>query len=183
VLILGSGHSSHAGETPGLERKVLAEVDSAIPAYAKIRIREVTFQPGASVAVQTMDNDMICQCTAGSLQITNDGRTFAANTGQAWTCHRGDGRRGEYRAKPCHQAYYRPAPRLASPHAPESPARAPSTARLSEAHEARESLRFKLHQKCRRPSLALGHFGWGDEVYHDQDRYQATSTGDMGFSS
>jgi quercetin dioxygenase-like cupin family protein len=89
VLVLGSGHSSRAGETPGIERKVLAEVDSTIPAYAKIRIRDTIFQPGASVPVRTMDNDMVCQCTAGSLEITNDGRTFTANTGQAWTCHRG----------------------------------------------------------------------------------------------
>jgi hypothetical protein len=53
VVILGSGHSSPAGEMsmPGVERKVLKEVDSNIPGYAKIRIRDVIFQPGASTPV------------------------------------------------------------------------------------------------------------------------------------
>jgi quercetin dioxygenase-like cupin family protein len=59
------------------------------PADLAPRDLETIFQPGASVPVRTMDNDMVCQCTAGSLEITNDGRTFTANTGQAWTCHRG----------------------------------------------------------------------------------------------
>ena len=50
VLVLGSVHTGHAGEMqmPGVERKVLKEVDSNIPGYAKIRVRDVIFQPGSS---------------------------------------------------------------------------------------------------------------------------------------
>ena len=89
VLVLGSGPSSRAGETPGVELKVITEVASTIPGYAKIRVRDAIFQPGASSPVHTMNNDMVCECTAGALEITNDGRTFTADTGQVWTCHVG----------------------------------------------------------------------------------------------
>jgi hypothetical protein len=56
VVILGSGHSGHAGEMsmPGVERKVLKEVDANIPGSANIRIRDVIFQPGASTPVMTL---------------------------------------------------------------------------------------------------------------------------------
>src|SRR5438128_1888045 len=47
VVILDSGHSGHAGEMsmPGVERRVLKEVDADIPGCANIRIRDVIFQP------------------------------------------------------------------------------------------------------------------------------------------
>jgi hypothetical protein len=73
VVILGSGHSGRAGEMPGVERQVLKEVESNIPGYAKIRIRDVIFQPGASTPVMTMDNDMVCETTEGTLEATKDG--------------------------------------------------------------------------------------------------------------
>jgi quercetin dioxygenase-like cupin family protein len=89
ALVLGAGPRVHAGETPGIERKVLTEVDSTIQGYAKIRVRETTFHPGVAVPVSTMQNAMICECTEGTLEVTNDGRTFTANKGQVWTCHVG----------------------------------------------------------------------------------------------
>jgi hypothetical protein len=42
---------------PGVERKVLKEVDSNLPGYAKIRVRDVIFQPGSSTPMMTMEND------------------------------------------------------------------------------------------------------------------------------
>jgi quercetin dioxygenase-like cupin family protein len=91
VLILGSGHSGHAGEMqmPGVERKVLKEVDSNIPGYAKIRVRDVIFQPGASTPTMTMENDMVCETTEGTLEATKDGQTFTAPKGTIWTCRKG----------------------------------------------------------------------------------------------
>lgn len=58
--------------------KVLKEVDSNIPGYAKIRVRDVIFQPGASTPKMTMQNDMVCETTEGSLEVTKDGQTFTA---------------------------------------------------------------------------------------------------------
>ncbi|MGH8068784.1 MAG: hypothetical protein ACRERE_26830 [Candidatus Entotheonellia bacterium] len=42
ALGLGSGQRVGAGETTGIERKVLKEVDSTIPGYAKIRVRDIS---------------------------------------------------------------------------------------------------------------------------------------------
>jgi quercetin dioxygenase-like cupin family protein len=91
VFILGSGHSGRAGEMqmPGIERKVLKEVDSNIPGYAKIRVRDVIIQPGSSTPSMTMENDMVCETTEGTLEVTKDGQTFTANKGTMWTCRKG----------------------------------------------------------------------------------------------
>ena len=91
VLVLGSVHSGHAGEMhmPGVERKVLKEVDSNIPGYAKIRVRDVIFQPGSSTPMMTMENDMVCETTEGTLEATKDGQTFTAPKGTVWTCRKG----------------------------------------------------------------------------------------------
>src|SRR5918995_1638808 len=45
VLALGTGGSILAGDE-GIDRKVLKEVDSNIPCFAKLRIRDTIFQPG-----------------------------------------------------------------------------------------------------------------------------------------
>jgi quercetin dioxygenase-like cupin family protein len=89
TLVLGSGPRVLAGETPGIERKILKEVDSTIPGYAKIRVRDIIFQPGAMLPENTMHNTMICECTEGTLEVTNDGRMFTANKGVMWTCRHG----------------------------------------------------------------------------------------------
>jgi hypothetical protein len=91
VVILDSGHSGHAGEMsmPGVERRVLKEVDTDIPGYANIRIRDVIFQPGASTPVMTVDNDMVCETTEGTLEATKDGQPFPALKGTVWTCRKG----------------------------------------------------------------------------------------------
>lgn len=88
TLVLGTGQRVRAGEMPGVERKVLKEVDSNIPGYAKIRVRDVIFQPGASTPNMTMQNDMVCETTEGSLEVTKDGQTFTAPQGTVWTCRK-----------------------------------------------------------------------------------------------
>jgi hypothetical protein len=37
----------------------------------------------------TMDNDIVCGTTAGSLEVTKDGQIFTASTGTMWTCRKG----------------------------------------------------------------------------------------------
>jgi quercetin dioxygenase-like cupin family protein len=89
ALVLGTGRHVLAGEATGVERKVLKEVDSNIPGYAKIRVRDVIFQPGASTPTNTMENDMVCETTEGTLEVTKDGQTFTAPKGTVWTCRKG----------------------------------------------------------------------------------------------
>ena len=93
VWVLGSVHTGHTGEPPrpmpGVERKVLKEADSNIPGYAKIRVRDVIFQPGASTPTMTMDNDMVCETTEGTLDVIKDGQNFTAPKGTLWTCRKG----------------------------------------------------------------------------------------------
>lgn len=89
ALLVGKGGSAYAQpieEKGKVERKVLKEpTESMIPGFPKVRMRENTFQPGASTKVK-MQNAMICQCTQGTLEVTQDDKTFTAKTGDIWTC-------------------------------------------------------------------------------------------------
>ena len=88
MLALGTGGSIFAGDE-GIDRKVLKEVDSNIPGFAKLRIRDTIFQPGAVLSERTMANPMICEVTQGTLEVTVDGKTFTAQQGDFWTCRAG----------------------------------------------------------------------------------------------
>ena len=88
VLPLGTGSSLLAGDE-GVERKVLKEVDSNIPGFPKLRIRDTIFPPGAVLSERTMANPMICEVTQGTLEVTVDGNTFTAQQGDFWTCRAG----------------------------------------------------------------------------------------------
>lgn len=69
-----------------IDRKSMAPVASMIPGIAKVRVREITYQPGASSKAK-MQDAMICECTQGTLEITQDNhKAFVAKTGQMWTC-------------------------------------------------------------------------------------------------
>jgi hypothetical protein len=74
---------------PGVERKVLMEVESNIPGYANIRIRDVIFQPGACTPMMTRENDMVCETTEGHLEGTKDGQPLTAPKSTVWTCRKG----------------------------------------------------------------------------------------------
>ena len=72
-LVLGKASGVLAADDEGVARKTINEFETMIPGFKKIRVRESTFQAGASVPVRNMSNAMICECTLGSLEITNDG--------------------------------------------------------------------------------------------------------------
>ncbi|HEY2974421.1 MAG TPA: hypothetical protein VGJ48_18025 [Pyrinomonadaceae bacterium] len=88
ALVLGKGTTVLAAEEKGVERKVFKEGESMIPGFPKVRLRSVTYQPGANSKV-TMKNSMICECTQGTLEVTQDGKTWTAKTGDIWTCREG----------------------------------------------------------------------------------------------
>ena len=88
MLVLGKGTSVLAAEEKGVERKVFKEGESMIPGFPKVRLRAVTYQTGANTKA-TMKNPMICECTQGTLEVTQDGKTWTAKTGDIWTCREG----------------------------------------------------------------------------------------------
>ena len=88
ALVLGKGSSVLAAEEKGVERKVFKDRESMIPGFPKVRLRAITYQPGAN-SKATMKNPMICECTRGTLEVTQDGKTWTAKTGDIWTCKEG----------------------------------------------------------------------------------------------
>src|SRR6267378_2216957 len=87
-LAFGSDSNLFAAEDKGVERKTGKPVDSMIPGFPKVGLREITLQSGASTKA-TMKNPMICECSQGSLEVVQDGKKFTANKGHVWTCKEG----------------------------------------------------------------------------------------------
>jgi hypothetical protein len=85
ALILGAGDHVLAGEATGMDIKVIKEAASMIPGFPKVRLREATYQPGGH-SKNTMQNPMVCECSQGFLEVTQDGKTFAVQQGDIWTC-------------------------------------------------------------------------------------------------
>ncbi|HSF05933.1 MAG TPA: hypothetical protein VLG10_09095 [Methylomirabilota bacterium] len=71
-----------------VERKESKPIDSMVPGFQKVRVREVTYQPGASSKAK-MQNAMICECTQGVLEVMQDDKKFTAKKGDMWTCRVG----------------------------------------------------------------------------------------------
>lgn len=91
AFLAGTGGTAWAQvERKGkIDRKTMEPVASMIPGIAKVRVREVTFQPGASSKAK-MEHAMICECTQGTLEIgQDDHKSFVAKTGHIWTCNVG----------------------------------------------------------------------------------------------
>jgi quercetin dioxygenase-like cupin family protein len=95
ALAFGNSGETLAGEAkvPAPEVKDVAikegkPVDSMIPGFSKVRLREFTFKPGGRTKA-TMENPMICECSQGTLEVTQDGKSFTAKKGHLWTCNQG----------------------------------------------------------------------------------------------
>ena len=73
----------------GVNQIILGEGPAMIPGYKTVRLRDISWQPGASSPVNAMKNPMVCHVTEGELQITQDGKTFAAKKDYVWTCNTG----------------------------------------------------------------------------------------------
>lgn len=82
----GTAWAQRIEEKGKIDRKSMEPVGSMIPGIAKVRVREQTYQPGASSTAK-MQDAMICECTQGTLEITQDkNKPFVAKTGHMWTC-------------------------------------------------------------------------------------------------
>ena len=85
----GTAWAQRISEKGKIDRKSKEPVASMIPGIAKVRVREITYQPGANSTAK-MQDAMICECTQGTLEITQDkDKPFVAKTGHMWTCNVG----------------------------------------------------------------------------------------------
>jgi hypothetical protein len=73
----------------GVKLKILGEGPAMIPGYKTVRLRDISWQPGAALPATSMQNPMVCHITEGELQTTQDGRTFTAKKNYVWTCNTG----------------------------------------------------------------------------------------------
>jgi len=90
ALVLGKGSNLLAAEDKGVERKVFKDAESMIPGFPKVRLRHIRYQPGAATKMIVMKNPMVCECTEGTLEITQDGgKPWIAKKGDIWTCKEG----------------------------------------------------------------------------------------------
>lgn len=88
AVVAGTGGTALAQrieEKGSVERKESKPVESMIPGFPKVRLREITYQPGASTKAR-MQNPMICECTQGTMEVTQDDKSFTAKKGDIWTC-------------------------------------------------------------------------------------------------
>jgi hypothetical protein len=74
---------------PGLRQVELGERESLIPAYKKVRLRDVVLQPGAKTNQNMMMNDMLCHMTEGELAVVQNDKKFTVKKGGVWTCAKG----------------------------------------------------------------------------------------------
>jgi quercetin dioxygenase-like cupin family protein len=71
----------------GVVVKEIKETASRIAGVPKVKLVEVTLQPGAVMPTTKMDQAMVCECTLGSLEVTlDDNKIVTMNKGDIWTC-------------------------------------------------------------------------------------------------
>ncbi len=74
---------------PGVRQVDFGERDSLIPAYGKVRLRDIVLQPGAKTPENAMMNDMLCHMTEGELAVVQNDKKFTVKKGDVWTCAKG----------------------------------------------------------------------------------------------
>jgi quercetin dioxygenase-like cupin family protein len=75
--------------TQGVRQIDLGERESSIPAYKKVRLRDIVLQPGAKTPDNAMMNDMLCHMTEGELAVVQNDKQFTVKKGDVWTCAKG----------------------------------------------------------------------------------------------
>jgi len=84
-------HGPDAGKevAPGVREVILAEIDSPITGYRRVRLLDYVFQPGAEIPAEAMEHPMACHMLEGELEVIKDGRRFTARKNDLWTCNTG----------------------------------------------------------------------------------------------
>jgi quercetin dioxygenase-like cupin family protein len=87
VVVIGTT-SRVLAQQQGVVRGEVKKFQSMIPGVANIMVDERTYQPGAKTSA-TMPHSMVCECTAGALEVSQDSMTTTMNKGDMWSCHKG----------------------------------------------------------------------------------------------
>jgi quercetin dioxygenase-like cupin family protein len=87
ALVIGAA-SRVLAQQQGVIRGTVKKFHSMIPGVANITVDQRTYQPGAKTSA-TMPHSMVCECTAGVLEVSQDNMTTTMNEGDMWTCHKG----------------------------------------------------------------------------------------------
>lgn len=74
---------------PGVRQVDLGDRESLIPAYQKVRMRDIVIQPGANTPESEMMNDMVCHMTEGELSVRQNDNQFTVKKGDVWSCAKG----------------------------------------------------------------------------------------------
>jgi quercetin dioxygenase-like cupin family protein len=74
---------------PGVRQVDFGERESLIPAYKKVRMRDIVIAPGAQTPEIEMMNDMLCHMTEGELAVVQNKKEFTVKKGDVWTCSKG----------------------------------------------------------------------------------------------
>lgn len=88
AVALGKSSRVLAQQQDLVQRGAVKKFRSMIPGVAEILVREVTYQPRGKTS-RSMPHSMVCECTAGVLEVSQDAMKTTINTGQLWTCHKG----------------------------------------------------------------------------------------------
>jgi quercetin dioxygenase-like cupin family protein len=73
------------------EREAMHGRDSVLPAYKRIKVVDIVFQPNVTHKDDAMRNDMVCQCLDGEIRLDHrDGHPFTVKKNDVWTCVKGE---------------------------------------------------------------------------------------------
>ena len=75
---------------PGVRQVDLGERESVLPAYKKLKMRDVVIQPGSATPDNVMMNDMLCHMTEGELAVRQNDSHLTAKKGDVWACAKGN---------------------------------------------------------------------------------------------
>ncbi|NOG73632.1 hypothetical protein [Roseicella sp. DB1501] len=75
---------------PGVRQVDLGERESVLPAYKRLRMRDVVIQPGAATPDRAKMNDMLCHMTEGELAVRQNDNHFTVRKGDVWACAKGN---------------------------------------------------------------------------------------------
>lgn len=96
AAIVGPGAGALAADVPvqqlapGVTLKVLKEVDSRIPGYSKVRLGELTFEPGSTFGPETLKSISVCEISGGPLEVHFEGQEpFTLQPGDIYNCNVG----------------------------------------------------------------------------------------------
>jgi hypothetical protein len=73
------------------EREAMHGRDAVLPAYKRIKVVDIVFQPKVTHKDDAMRNDMVCQCVEGEMRLDHrDGHPFTVKKNDVWTCVKGE---------------------------------------------------------------------------------------------